>query len=420
MKNEVKITCPACGHQFSPEAAIEGHLRIHLEKEYADRLASKAKTIEEEATARAFAAFETQVQALEKEGAEKSAQLIDLDKKLFKLGQKEKELNDREQRFELDFEKRMLLREPEIQKRADELANQKAELEFQVRDATLKRQHESFELMHKRAAMDEVEKVREEGLLKQAELQKKLDDQAKLVEEMNRKGGQGSMQLQGEVQEVAIEEFLTSVFVKDEIEEISKGVRGGDCVHIVKDNFGNECGRILYESKRTKSFSKDWISKLKEDMRLKQAGIGVIVTEAMPGDFTRFGQIDGVWICSYSEFKSVSLLLRYTMFRIGEVAAAQENKGNKMQILYDYLTGNEFRQKIEAICESFGEMNADLLKDRKQALASFSKREKQILKVMENTAALYGDVRGIAGGAVQVVEALEPSDDEPELLREAV
>ncbi len=419
MKNALKITCPECGHQFSPEAAVEGHLRAHLEKEYAEKLAANAKTIETESDARAFAAFQAKVDTLEKETNDKSMKLQELENLAVVLAQKEKELRKQAEGADLEFKKKMLLREEEIRQEADQAAKEKAAVEIQEKEAHLKRQQDSMEVSIKRAAMEQVEKVREDGHLKLAELQKKLDDQIKLAEEMNRKGGQGSMQLQGEVQELAIEEFLKNVFVKDVIEEISKGVRGGDCVHIVKDNFGNECGRILYESKRTKSFSKDWIPKLKEDMRLKQAGIGVIVTEAMPGDLTRFGQIDGVWICSYAEFKSVCLLLRYTMVRIGEVASAQENKGNKMQILYDYLTGNEFKQKIEAICESFDEMNDDLLKDRKHAMASFSKREKQILKVVENTAALYGDVRGIAGGAIQVVEALEPGSEQ-HLLREAI
>jgi hypothetical protein len=265
--------------------------------------------------------------------------------------------------------------------------------------------------------MEQVEKVREEERLKHAELQKKLDVQTRMAEEMQRKAEQGSMQLQGEVQELAIEEYLVNAFPKDDVEEISKGIRGGDCVHVVKDNFGNECGRILYESKRTKSFSKEWIVKLKDDMRLKQAEIGVIVTEAMPGELTRFGQIDGIWICTLVEFKSVALLMRHTMNRIGEVIAAQDNKGDKMKLLYDYLTGNEFRQRVDAIREAFEQMNADLQKERSQAIANFAKREKQIFKVMENTVALYGDVRGIAGGAVQCIKSLEM--DEDQLLQQA-
>lgn len=413
----LQITCPECGHQFSPEKALEGHLRAHLEKEYADKMAANSSLIEERVTAKKQAEFSAKIETLEREASQKGQKIKELEKQSLVLTQKEKELKEREERSDLEMQKRLLEEEARIRKDADQMARAKAELAFQAKEAELKRQQESMELVVKKAAMEQVEKVREEERLKHAELQKKLDVQTRMAEEMQRKAEQGSMQLQGEVQEIAIEEYLTNAFPKDGVAEISKGVRGGDCIHVVKNNFGNECGRVLYESKRTKTFSRDWISKLKDDMRLKQADIGVIVTEAMPGELTRFGWIDGVWICSFTEFKSVALLMRHTVNRIGEVLAAQDNKGDKMKLLYDYLTGNEFHQRVDAIREAFEQMNADLNKERSQAIANFAKREKQIFKVMENTAALYGDVRGIAGGAVQSIKALELDDDQ--LLQQA-
>lgn len=413
MKNStLQITCPECGHQFSPEKALEGHLRAHLEKEYADKMETNSILIEQRVKANTQAEFSAKLETLEKEASEKSQKIKELEKQSLALAQKEKELKEKEERSDLEMKKRLLEEEGKIRKEADQMARAKAEVEFQGKESDLKRQQESMELVIKKTAMEQVEKVREEERLKHAELQKKLDAQTRMAEEMQRKAEQGSMQLQGEVQELAIEEYLINTFPKDEVEEISKGVRGGDCVHVVKDNFGNECGRILYESKRTKTFSKEWIVKLKDDMRLKQAEIGVIVTEAMPGELTRFGQIDGIWICTFAEFKSVALLMRHTMNRIGEVIAAQDNKGDKMKLLYDYLTGNEFHQRIDAIREAFEQMNSDLQKERSQALSNFAKREKQIFKVMENTVALYGDVRGIAGGAVQSIKSLEMDDDQ--------
>lgn len=413
----LQITCPECGHQFSPEKAIEGHLRTHLEKEYAEKMLANSRLIEERVKASTHTEYLAKLEMLEEEASQKSRKIKELEKHSLVLAQKEKELKEKEERSELEVQKRILEEEGKIRKDAEQMARAKAELEFQGKEADLKRQQESKELLVKKAALEQVEKVREEERLKHAELQKKLDVQTRMAEEMQRKAEQGSMQLQGEVQELAIEEYLKNVFPKDEIEEISKGARGGDCVHVVKDNFGNECGRILYESKRTKAFSKEWIVKLKDDMRLKQAEIGVIVTEAMPGELTRFGQIDGIWICSYAEFKSVALLMRHTMNRIGEGIAAQDNKGDKMKLLYDYLTGNEFRQRVDAIREAFEQMNSDLQKERAQAISNFAKREKQIFKVMENTVALYGDVKGIAGGAVQSIKSLETDDGE--LLQQA-
>jgi len=243
--------------------------------------------------------------------------------------------------------------------------------------------------------------------MKNLELQKKLDDQSKLINEMKRKSDQGSMQLQGEVQELALEEFLRSSFPRDGVEEIAKGKRGGDCLHVVKDPFDRICGRIMYESKRTKHFSNEWIGKLKEDMRLKQADIGVIVTEALPDGMTRFSEIDGVWICSYPEFKALAHLFRANMSRIGEVLASQENRGEKMHMIYSYVTGVEFRQKIEAAFDAYQEMQEDLIREKTLFVSHWSRREKRLLKAMENLSSLYGDVRGIAGGAVQEIRSLE-------------
>lgn len=413
----LQITCPECGHQFSPEKAIESHLRSHLEKEYAEKMMANSKIIEDRAIAKTQAEYLEKVQMLEEEASQKSQKIKELEKQSLILVQKERELKEKEERSELEIQKRILEGEAKIREEAEQIAKAKAELVFQAKEADLKRQQESMEITIKKAATELVDKVREEERLKLLELQKKLDVQTRMAEEMQRKAEQGSMQLQGEVQEIAIEDYLRNTFSRDEILEISKGVRGADCVHIVKDTYGNECGKILYESKRTKTFNKEWIVKLKEDMRLRQTELGVIVTEAMPGNLTRFGQVDGIWICSFTEFKSVSLLMRHTLIRIGEVIAAHDNKGDKMKLLYDYLTGNEFRQRVDAIREAFELMNSDLQKERTQAIANFARREKQIFKVMENTVALYGDVRGIAGGAVQSIKALELDDDK--LLQQA-
>jgi hypothetical protein len=215
------------------------------------------------------------------------------------------------------------------------------------------------------------------------------------------------MQMQGEVQELAIESYLCSAFSRDEIAEISKGKRGGDCVHIVKNDYNHTCGKILYESKRTKHFSYDWIAKIKDDMRLQQADLGVIVTEVLPEGMTRFGEVEGIWVCTFVEFKALALLFRQNLVRIGEVLASQENKGDKMQMIYSYVTSTEFRQKLEAAFESYHEMQEDLIKEKTLFTSQWARREKRLLKAMENLVCLYGDVRGIAGGAVQEIRSLE-------------
>ena len=273
--NNLQIACPNCGHHFSPEAALEGHLRVHLEKEYAEKNAASAKIAEERAKGTAQREFQAQIEALEKDSLLKSQKLQELEKKTMSLALREKELKEKEERADIDIRKRLLDQEEEIRNEAEKFALEKVSLEFQEKEAMFKRKQESLEVSIKKEAILEIEKAREEERMKYNELQKKYDDQSRLAEVMQRNAAQGSMQLQGEVQELAIEEYLRNAFPKDDIEEICKGVRGADCVHTVKDNFENVCGRILYESKRTKSFSKDWITKLKDDVRLKGANLGV-------------------------------------------------------------------------------------------------------------------------------------------------
>jgi hypothetical protein len=222
------------------------------------------------------------------------------------------------------------------------------------------------------------------------------------------------MQLQGEAQELVLEELLKITFPFDMIEEVGKGVKGADVIHTVRNNFGKECGKIIYESKRTKAFSDSWINKIKDDLRGQNADLAVIVTETMPKELDRFGVREGVWICTFQEIKSVSMILRDSLLKIHAVRISQENKGDKMQMLYDYLTGREFRQQMEAIVEGFTCMQEGLTKEKNVTQKLWKEREKQIEKVIQNTIDMYGSVRGIAGNAVGEIKQLES----PSLLEE--
>lgn len=401
------VKCPHCGGKFTPEEAISHDMRLQLEKEFERKLLENARSVEERIRKQESDKYRTQVQALQEDGKAKARRLKELEEATVSLQHREQQIAEREERIELEMKKRLLEREKLIREQADRTAREKALLEVREREQKLARDRETMELILKKRAHEEAEKAREEERMKNAELQKKLDDQSKLINEMKRKSEQGSMQMQGEVQELALEEYLRSTFPRDEVEEIGKGKRGGDCVHIVKDHYDHVCGRILYESKRTKHFSYEWISKIKDDMRLKQADLGVIVTEALPEGMTRFGELEGIWICTFLEFKALALLFRFNLARIGEVLASQENKGDKMNMIYRYVTGVEFKQKLEAAFESYNEMQEDLIKEKTLFVSQWAKREKRLLKAMENLVALYGDVRGIAGGAVQEIQSLE-------------
>ena len=215
------------------------------------------------------------------------------------------------------------------------------------------------------------------------------------------------MQLQGEVQELAIEEWLKEKYPFDTIDEVKKGARGADCMQIVHTRESQNCGKIYYESKRTKDFQKSWIEKFKADMREKGADIGVLVTDVMPNDFKRMGLLDGIWICTFEEFKGLSAVLREQMIKIHHAMKSQENKTDKMSLLYGYLTSNEFKMQLEAIVESFTTMQSDLDTEKRSMQRIWKQREKQIEKVLDNTINMYGSIRGIAGNAIGNIRALE-------------
>lgn len=401
------VKCPHCGNKFSPEEAIGHDIRLQMEKEFERQIEENAKRVEERIRKQEQEKYASHIRALEDDRKQKTNRLRQLEYDSVTLAQREQQLREKEERSELDMKKKLLEREKIIREQLEKTALEKARLEVQEREQKLAREREMLDIVMKKRVQEEAEKAREEERMKNAELQKKLDDQVRLLNEMKRKSEQGSMQMQGEVQELAIENYLSCAFSRDQIEEVSKGKRGGDCVHVVMDDYNRICGRILYESKRTKHFSQEWIGKLKDDMRLQQADLGVLVTEALPDGMTRFGEIEGIWVCTFLEFKALALVFRQNLIRIGEVLASQENKGDKMQMIYSYVTGNEFKQKLEAAFESYNEMQEDLIKEKTLFTSQWARREKRLLKAMENLVSLYGDVRGIAGGAVQEICSLE-------------
>ena len=302
-------------------------------------------------------------------------------------------------------------RELEFLKKEQELQNKEAELELSVQrllqEERVKLSKEIRDLEEQKVASRETEYQ-----LRMKELEKQLDDQKKLAEEMKRKAEQGSMQLQGEVQELALEELLRASFPFDEIREVGKGVRGADCIQTVRNNFGQECGKIIFESKRTRDFSQDWIEKLKTDMRSQGAAVAVLVTAAMPKDMPCFGERNGVWICTFSEVKALVYVLRDGIMGIFKASSSQENKGDKMHLLYDYLTSKEFSEQWKAIREGFLSMKQSIQKERDTMERLWKAREKQLEKVLLNAAHVRGSIDGIAGKDVVSVPRLDDDNDE--------
>jgi len=307
-----------------------------------------------------------------------------------------------------------------LKKELDEKSNQVKELnKSKAEIEKLKREKEEIEskvkadseLALNQRLKEEKEKIQKsldetnELKFKQKEEQlKQLQEQLQIAQ---RKAEQGSMQLQGEVQELAIEEYLADKYPFDVIEEIKKGVRGADCIQVVHTREVQNCGKIYYESKRTKDFQKTWIEKFKADMRDKGVDVGVLVTQALPSELDRMGLVDGVWVCTFEEFKGLSTVLRDSIIKIHHAKKADENRSDKMSLVYNYLTSTEFNMQIEAIVEGFTTMQSDLDTEKRSMARIWKQREKQIDKVLENTIGMYGSIKGIAGNAIGNVQALE-------------
>ncbi|WP_298732559.1 DUF2130 domain-containing protein [uncultured Chitinophaga sp.] len=301
--------------------------------------------------------------------------------------------------------------ELEFLRREQELRNKEEELEIAMQKKILEARNQLSEVIRKEEA--ERSQLREtEFQLRLREMEKQLEDQRKLAEEMKRKAEQGSTQLQGEIQELALEEMLRQAFPFDEVTEVGKGVKGADCIQIIRNQYGQDCGRIIYESKRTKDFSKDWVEKLKADMRSQGADVAILVTQAMPKDMERFGEREGVWICSFAEVKALALVLRDGVIRIAGALKSQENKGDKMHMLYNYLTSSEFAEQWKAIREGFLAMKTSIQKEREAMEKLWKAREKQLEKVLLNAAHIKGAVEGIAGSDSVDLKLLEDAADE--------
>lgn len=418
MSNNEQIKCPKCGTEIDVTNILSHQLEAELQAKFQEQLAQERHKMDHQ---------------LERLREEKLAfeEAKKREKELFQE-QLEKSLKDErraiEEKLKIKLAEEQRSQFEALQQELNEKSTQVSELnKTKAEVERLKREKEEAQSIAHLAAetkMNEILQVEKEKIKKLVEdsnemrikeLQKMLEDQKSLTEEMKRKQEQGSMQLQGEVQELAIEEWLSNQFPLDTIEEIKKGARGGDCIQIVNTRSDQNCGKIYYESKRTKEFQASWIPKFKADMREKGADIGILVTEAMPSDLDRMGMKDGVYVCTYEEFKGLSGVIRETLIQVHAALGSQVNRGDKMHMLYDFLTSTNFRMQVEAIVEGFTAMKDGLETEKRSMQRIWKEREKQIEKVIINTIDMHASIRGIAGNAIQSVKALElPGENDDE------
>ena len=257
------------------------------------------------------------------------------------------------------------------------------------------------------SAREQAQKEAEDKLnLKVMEKEQTITAMQKQIEDLKRRAEQGSQQLQGEVQELVLEDLLKAKFPHDTIEPVPKGEHGGDILHRVCGPLGQPCGTILWESKRTKNWSDGWLSKLRDDQRTAKAEVAVIVTQALPKGVETFELIDGVWVVHPRAALPVAVTLRHTVIEVASARKATEGQDSKMEMVYQYLTGPRFRQRVHAIVEAFSTMQEDLDKEKKAITKQWAKREEQIGRVMQSTVGMYGDLQGIAGKSLQEIEGL--------------
>jgi hypothetical protein len=410
MERETKIECPNCGTEINVNEILYHQLEDDFKKRYTAQLAEEKKKYDAELDLlnQLKEEFEKKKQKENELFQEKLQSKLKEERQIIEKQLKSKIAEEQSEQFSI-MQKELL----EQSEKLKELSRSKAEIERLKREKDELK--ESILAEAERALnqklIEEKEKIRkseqDRNELAFKELYKQLEDQKRLTEEMKRKQEQGSMQLQGEVQELAIEEWLAANFPLDTIEEIKKGARGGDCIQTVNTRTRQNCGTIYYESKRTKDFQPSWIEKFKSDIRNKGANLGVLVTEVLPSDLDRMGLKEGIWICTYDEFKGLCKVLRESIIQVSNALASQENKGDKMVLVYDYLTSNTFHMQIEAIVEGFTQMKIDLDSEKRSMQKNWKMREKQIEKVIDNTIDMYGSIKGIAGKAIQDIKLLD-------------
>jgi len=310
----------------------------------------------------------------------------------------------------------------EERERNSKLLKQLEELSEEIRK--LRRKDEERELEMKKRLADEEEKIREntrkqafeEHELKDREKDKKFSDALKQIEQLKAKIKRGSQQTQGEVMELEIEEVLRKEFPDDDIAEIKKGQRGADILQRVIDKKGRECGSILWELKNAQ-WHEGWLAKLREDQRQAKAQLGVLVANNPPEDIKTFTYRDGVWISNRKFVVALALALRFDLIHLHHEKLIGVGKNEKMEILYQYLTGTEFKHRIEAIVESFTNLQRDIEKEKRYFNVKWARQEKEVRKIVDNTHGMYGDLQAVTGRALQQIKSLELPQPPPSSLK---
>jgi hypothetical protein len=403
MQQENQIRCPKCDNPIDVNAVLAKQLEDQITKKLNQSIQLEREALRKKED-------ELEKLKIQEEDRIKSAVKSRLEKEKIILKneiQEEQNAKIEKMRGELNEKSKKLRAMYELEAKLESKERELSEQESKIRAEEEKKL--SIKLQEEKQHIKN--KLELESSLIINELKKKLEDQINLTEEMRRKQTLGSQQAQGESQELLIEEYLIENFPLDQIQEIRKGVRGADVLHDIFNTSGHSAGKILFESKRAEKWKNEWVKKLKENMKEANADVGVLITSVFPKGIDHLTMIEGIWVCSVTEFKGICFLLRDAIIKHNSWKISQENKGDKITKLYDYLTGNDFRETVTAIVGVFSQMQQDLLKERTTITASWEKRQAQIEKVIFNTSSMYGTIQGISNQAIEQIEALEMSNE---------
>ncbi len=399
------VICPNCKFEIEVTEVLSAQLRTQMQKEFEADIRKKEAAIADR---------EKDVTRAKEEVAK--AQL-DIDRRVSeKLDKERKQLSDEalsKAREQVTLEIRD--KDQQLSEANTKLkAAQDSELVLRKERRALEEEKQTLELTLTRRLDEERGKIRDtakkeaadERQLKDAEKDKMIGDLRTQIEDLRRKSEQASQQLQGEVLELALEDLLRQHFPFDEITPVPKGIHGGDALQTVRDGSGTVCGSILWESKRTKSWSDGWLPKLRDDQRAAKAQLAILVSIELPKGVSTFKHIDGVWVTSVSCAISLAHALRAGMLEIGVAKRSLDGRHDKMEVLYKYLSGQEFRHRVEGIVEAFVTLREDLEVEKRSTQRMWAKREKQLDRATAQTAGMYGDLSGIIGATLPAIEAL--------------
>lgn len=413
---EPTITCPSCKTEIKLTESLAAPLLESTRKQFEQQLAQKDADV---------SLRETRLREKEKQLTEEKSKLeahitdqvtaqlkIDRARIVAEEAKKAKlaTATDLEQKVRemADLQEVLKLKDvklAEAQKAQAELMKKQRELDDAKREMelTIEKRVQASLFEARNQARKESD---EENKLKVMEKEQTIAAMQKQIEDLKRRAEQGSQQLQGEVQELELESLLRMKFPFDAIEPVPKGEYGGDVIQRVMGIGGLPSGTILWESKRTKNWSDSWLVKLREDQRTAKAEIAVIVSQVLPKGIETFDRVEQIWVAHPRVALPVAFILRQSLIEIALIRQASEGQQTKTEMIYQYLTGPRFRQRVEAIVEAFSSMQLDLDKEKKAITKQWAKREEQITRVMQSTVGMYGDLQGIAGKSLHEIEGL--------------